>query len=65
MDVEQVPEVEPLLGYVLSTRIGSAFTEPQRRRLASIFEQEVAKSGAVMITTHSGMFVASNCEDAA
>jgi ubiquinone/menaquinone biosynthesis C-methylase UbiE len=55
-----VTEVEPLIAYILSTRVKRVLTEEQFRQLREIAAQELARNGSIAITKETGLFIAYN-----
>jgi SAM-dependent methyltransferase len=53
-----VTEAEPLIAFVLSTRIASALNDNARLELARRVKQELAAHGAIHVTKDSGLFEA-------
>src|SRR5205085_6350486 len=61
-DALVVTEAEPLIPFLLSTRIASALDDDARVELVRRVEQELAAHGAIHITKDSGLFEAWNDE---
>ena len=58
-DALAVTEVEPLVAYVASGRLGSGFMGETERRFLEWAENEIRRNGAVRIEKESGLFIAS------
>jgi len=53
-----VTEAEPLAAYILSMAPQDLRTDTQRATLRQIIAEEMAKTGAILITKDTGLFIA-------
>ncbi len=57
-DSLRITEVEPLIAYIRSTRVGASLVNDQWDELRSLLEQEMARHGAIFVTKSTGLFEA-------
>lgn len=54
----RITEVEPLIAYIRSTRVGATFVGDKLDALRALLEQEMAQQGAIVVTKSTGLFEA-------
>lgn len=52
----RITEVEPLITYIHSTRVGATLVDDKLDALRALLEQEMAKHGAIVVTKSTGLF---------
>ena len=54
----RITEVEPIIAYIRSTRVGATIVGDKLDTLRALLEQEIAKHGAIAVTKSTGLFEA-------